>query len=265
MSKRLDIFDYDDTLTYTPTFAEYLDSDENGIVDLGVSGDENQNKSQLRKAKHIFNMIFGKNVQFQVKGDFIILIDARSGRPLPGAQLGIIQDKIDEIVDQTPNEEFNARFGVKRGELRRFPETFGEKQGYLAIKEISGFHKDDMTIGSRVNEKLAPIYKSAENKMIVTGRDNSLKKAIDVTLRWAELEFPNRGLYCFPGTGKLSIPQWKAKVILDEIAAGKYDEVHFYEDKANWLKTTEDQVHQAFPNVKFFGHLVTNIRDSRRI
>ena len=120
MSKRLDIFDYDDTLTYTPTFAEYMDSDENGIIDLGVSGDKVQNKSQLRKSKHIFNMIFGKDVQFQVKGDFIIVIDARSGRPLPGAQLGIIQDKIDEIVDQTPVDEFNARFGVKRGELRYF-------------------------------------------------------------------------------------------------------------------------------------------------
>ena len=101
--------------------------------------------------------------------------------------------------------------------------------------------------------------------MIVTGRDISLKKAIDVTLRWAELEFPNRGLHCFPGTGKLSIPQWKAQVILDEIAAGEYDEVHFYEDKANWLKVTETKILKAFPNVKFFGHLVTNIRDSSRI
>lgn len=265
MNNRLDIFDYDDTLTYTPTFAEYMDSDENGVIDLGASGDGADNKSQLRKSKHIFNMVFGKDVLFQVKGDFIIVVDARSGRPLPGAQVGIIQDKIDDIVASTPAEEFTKRLGVRRSEIRDFPGTFVEKSGYITIKEIRGFHKDDMTIGSKVNEKLVAIYNAAQNKMIVTGRDESLKKAIDITLRWAQLEYPNKGLHCFPGKGKHSIPQWKAKIILEEIERGQYDEVHFYEDKANWLKTTEIQVKQAFPDVNFFGHHVTNIRDSRTI
>jgi hypothetical protein len=265
MSKRLDIFDYDDTLMYTPTFAEYMQSDKDGVIDLGISGDGVDNKSQLRKSRHIFSIVFGKDVLFQVKGDFIIVVDARSGRSLPGAQVGIIQDKIDDIIANTPANEFTQRLGARRGEMKDFPGTFIEKSGYLAIKEIRGFHKDDMTIGSRVNEKIGPIYKAVKNKMIVTGRDESLKKAIDMTLRWAQLEFPNKGLYCFPGKGKSSIPQWKAKVILEEIERGQYDEVHFYEDKANWLKATEDQVRLDFPDVNFFGHHVRNIRDSRTI
>jgi len=265
MNKRLDVFDYDDTLTYTPTFAEYMDSDEKGVIDLGVSGDGADNKSQLRKSKHIFNMIFGKDVIFQVKGDFIIVVDARNGRPLPGAQMGIIQDKIDDVVDSTPAKEFTQRHGVRRSEMRDFPGAFTEKQGYLTVKEIRGFHKDDSTIGSKVNEKLISAYNAAQNKMIVTGRDEKLKKAIDITLRWANLEYPNRGLHCFPGAGKIGIPEWKSTVILKEIEEGQYDEVHFYEDKANWLKTTEDKVREVFPNVNFFGHHVTNIRDSRTI
>ena len=265
MAKILHIFDYDDTLTYTPTFAEYMDADEHGIVDVGQSQDGDAKKGQLRNMQRIFQLIFARRVVFQVQGDYILVVDAQSGRPFTGEYLGIVEDKVAEILEQGNPDDFTQRYGVKRSSLKDFPDSLADQQGHLVIREIRGFHKDENTIGSKVNEELKQIYESAQYKMIVTGRDESLKKAIDMTLRWVELDFPNLGLHCYPKGAKDSIPIWKSQVILEAIKEGEFDTVHFYEDKANWLKATEQRVNEELPNVNFIGHHVTNIKHSRSI
>lgn len=265
MAKTLHVFDYDDSLTYTPTYAEYLGADDDGFIDIEKSSNLDSNKAQLRSVQHIFSLVFGKNVIFQAKGDFIIIVDASNKRPLPGEYVAIIEDKVEQVVSDTPKDEFVQKIGVRRGDLRDFPSLFAEKDGLLILNEIRGFHKDENTIGAEVNEELVDIYNSAANKMIVTGRSDKLKRALDMTLRWIPLEYPNWGLHCYPSNTKLSIPKWKCEVIIEAAKKGGFDIVHFYEDRANWLKETELKFKEELPEVEFIGHHIVNIKNSRSL
>ena len=265
MAKILKVFDFDDTLTYTPTFANYMITDKDGIVFLGDSGDGDTSKSQMRLIKKIFHLIFSKQVYFQVQGDYIVVFDSNVKRPLPGEYLGIIEDKVQALLQDVPKQDFTQRLGVKLRQIKDFPDFFRSQQGVLVIGDIKGFHKNENTIGTKVNEELLPIYTSAENKMIVTGRDENLKKAIDMAMRWIQLDFPNYGLHCYPKGANNSIPVWKAQVIVDTVRDNGFDVVHFYEDKANWLKAVEIKMKEELPDVNFIGHHVTNIKNSRSI
>ena len=66
----------------------------------------------------------------------------------------------------------------------------------------------------------------------------------------------NYGLFCFPG-GKFSIQEYKVKTILDAIIEDGWSEVHFYEDKKDWLYAAKEAVNNAFPEVVFYPHLIT--------
>lgn len=265
MAKTLHIFDYDDTLTYTPTFAEYMGSSQGENVDIGHSGDKDDKKGKLRTVARIFEMVFAKRVVFKVFGDYIVICEAQSQRPLTGSMLGIIEDKVNEIINAIKPEEVSVRYGVKRGDLRDFPNTLGEVDGYLVISEIRGFHKDENTIGTKANEEIFDDYQNARYKMVVTGRDKSLQSYVEQAIVQAGFDFPNLGVHCYDSTFGLSIPLWKSKVIIDTVKKGSFEEVHFYEDKANWLKTTELALKEKFPEIIFVGHHITNVKNSRSI
>ena len=52
---------------------------------------------------------------------------------------------------------------------------------------------------------------------------------------------------------------------LKTIELNNWDEVHFYEDRADWLYHAEGAVKEKFPNVKFISHLITNIKDKMKM
>jgi hypothetical protein len=65
--------------------------------------------------------------------------------------------------------------------------------------------------------------------------------------------------------GPQPIKDFKTDVILKTIEANGWEEVHFYEDRADWLYHAEGAVKETFPDVKFVPHLITNIKEKMRM
>ena len=179
------------------------------------------------------------NVAFEKKGDFVIPINKETGKPFPG-----------EFIEYFKEKKFQRYFDVH--------------DNNLVIKSFPGFHSSPETLGKILNLDVIKDYQRANNKMIVTGRDEELRSFIIDVFKELNLELPNYGLILYQ-KGSQSIKDYKTEIILKTIELNNWDEVHFYEDRADWLYHAEGAVKEKFPNVKFISHLITNIKDKMKM
>jgi hypothetical protein len=243
--KTLYVFDMDDTLLETPRVSDFVDV-ENGEI---KTSDENI-KEHIKKIKGIFSSLFFKELCFEKSNDFVVILDCGTKKPFGTEQLDYIQDLTPEQLQQA---------GLKNSTKKDLLRAIGEEKGVLVLKPFPGFYDAKETIGTIINSDVIPIYKAAKNKMILTGRGEKMRQDIEEKLNEIGLGIPNFGLHLFPG-GRYGIAEYKVKVIEDSITANGWEEVHFFEDRQDWLEKAATEVVQKFPNVKFHKHLVTNIK-----
>lgn len=248
MNKVLHIFDLDDTLLIAPTFSQLLPKQSDGSISLtGEFGD------YFKEIKAFFYIVFSREVYFMPSGDFVIVYDRKTNKPLGPEYLTFIQD-LDpaKMVD----------YGLKKSDLKEVARAFELYDGHIVFRSVRGFHEKPDTIGKIVNDQVFKDYKSANNKMILTGRNIKLKHVIETRLVELGLEIPNYGIQCFPGSG-MSVPNFKIDTILNTISTNNWEEIHFYEDRKDWLQSAQKAVTQAYPKVNFFPHLITLSKEIR--
>ncbi len=250
--KEVHIFDMDDTLLTTPTFADMIrDTNHKGVEEF------------LNHVKEGFLLFMYKEVDFKVLGDFIVMTDTK-GVPLSSSYLDLFEDKLVRSETEIPKPEtFSKQVGMKRSSLRDILKCLGDKDKHIVILQIRGFHADPNTIGLSVNSEVIDAYMNASHKMIVTGRAEALKPAITSRLAELGLHFPDQGLYCFNGSG--SIQNFKVMTILDSIQNNGWNRVHFYEDRNDWLNAGAEAVSAKFPHVEFVKHHITNVHDAKTL
>ena len=91
--------------------------------------------------------------------------------------------------------------------------------------------------------------------MIVTGRNEKMRPEIVQNFKNLKIPMPNFGLYLFTG-GNVGISAYKIKVIEDSIINNQWDEVHFFEDRKDWLDNAESEILKKFPYIVFKKHLI---------
>lgn len=252
MTKSVHIFDMDDTLLVTPTFSDILKQGSNEHLD-----------GFLKNLKQVFLLFISKDVSFLPQGDFIVL--TTDGGYLPAHVLITMREKMGELEAAMKPEAFKKQFGIKRSSVKDAMKALDIRDGRVIVAQVMGFHENPRTIGSIPNEPVIEAYRRAENKMIVTGRKEGLKRDIMDRLEQMGIEYPNYGLYCSPVLGSGSIAEFKAKVILDSIGENDWEEVHFYEDREDWLKKVAKEVREMYVNVSFVEHHIDNIHRSKRL
>jgi hypothetical protein len=254
MKKRVDIFDLDDTILLTPTFADFAMVDKNNVVKLdlypGIDEHDKNFIEVLKRIKSFFYIVFSKEVYFLVVGDFIVLYDSKTSSPLSTDYIGYISELTPESM---------SKYGLKDSYLKDVVRSIGEEDGHVVINNISGFHDNPSTVGRYINSKVYNDYKAAKNRMIVTGRPEKLRAVVDKRLFDLGLPFPNFGLYLFKG-GNGSVKKYKVETILQSIKDNNWEEVHFYEDREEWLRAVQDAVELTFPNIDFHAHLIPSMR-----
>lgn len=247
MTKVIHVFDMDDTLLSTPTFSEFVNADKDGVVD--ISGNFSQ---YLQKIKNYIYILFSKEIYFVKQGDFIVVYDNKTKKPIGNEFYDFIQDLTPEQIDIA---------NLKKGALKELLRAFKVKDGHVVLESFPGFHSDPTTIGKNSNNEVIMDYNNAMNKMILTGRDEKLRSNIETRLEDLGIEKPNYGLMLYPG-GSAGIKQFKIDTILNSIKNEGWDEVHFYEDRKDWLDSAKEAVELTYPNVRFVSHYITNIKDS---
>lgn len=244
----------DDTLLVTPTFADVMDQGGNErLMDF------------IKQAKQAFMLFMFKDIDMVTKGDFIILVDARTGSPLSSTLLTTMRERVEETEDSMKPEVFKKKYGIKRSSLKELLDVLGEKDGHIVVLQVRDFHAHPHTIGSTPNDEVEEAYRKAENKMILTGRKESLLFDIARRLKWLGLEYPNQGLHCYPSGKYKGIQQFKIATILQTIHQEGWTEVHFFEDREDWLNAAEEAVLKAYPHVRFVKHHITNVHDNRSL
>ena len=241
----------DDTLLVTPTFADMMKRGSDPCLD-----------DFLTHVKQTFLLFMMKEVVFRAQGDYIVLMTP-DGAPMPSHILTLMSEKLEGMETSMSPEAFKREFGIKRSSVKDVVKALSLKKGHIIISQVRGFHANPETIGFQKNDHVVEIYNAAPHKMIVTGRAKNLIP--DITKRLAEvgMEYPDQGLYCFPETGHRNIADFKVHCILEAIEKNGWEEVHFYEDKEDWLKAAAIAVRNTYPQVTFVEHHISNVHDAK--
>lgn len=263
--KAVHIFDMDDTLLLTPTFASFTETTNDGKI---IYQDKNDTVSEfLKKLKSVFLIMFSKDVDFYKKRDYITVFDSQNKKPLYyDTFFDFLNSKIKETENVKDPEKFKKIFGFPKRDISLLMRSLDNKEGYLIISQISDFFTNPDTIGVINNSELIDVYNNAKNKMILTGRREELRKDIENKLKKANIQFPNLGLFLYTQNNENpSIKEYKANVVINSVINYNWDEIHFYEDNETWLSYIKESVLKKFPNVKFIDHHIQNLTNLKKI
>lgn len=234
MKKEIHIFDLDDTLLETPTFADFVDTEHDGIIDTSAIFTE-----YFTKIKSIFLNDLSKEVIFLRKNDFVVPVDAKTKKPF----------------------SFERVNYFKEDKYKRF---FEEKDGIMVISSFPGFHGDINTLGKVINEPIIKIYRDVQNKMILTGRSVKIHDNVSHRLGTLGVELPNFGIKTFKMDSH-GIQAYKIRTIASSIEENNWEIVHFYEDNKSWLFNAKQKIEELFPKIEFIPHFITNVKDKFKL
>jgi hypothetical protein len=118
---------------------------------------------------------------------------------------------------------------------------------YLTSPDL--FYLSDMSLPKELKE-LSELYKSVENKCIVTAREESLRGKVSNRLQELGLEIPKYGLHMAPN-GTKNAGHWKGEKIVEIINETGFQKAIFYDDNAKYIKKATKVVREKLPNFDF--------------
>jgi len=133
-------------------------------------------------------------------------------------------------------------------ELKEFG-NWVRKGDRLYMFTPNAFHLSDLSLPSTLKD-LSELYKSVENKCIVTAREESLRNKITRTLLDLGLELPKYGLHMAP-VGTKNAGHWKGERIVEIINETGFQKAIFYDDNAKYIKRATKVVREKLPNFDF--------------
>lgn len=139
------------------------------------------------------------------------------------------------IYVNDPNDEIRE-FGnwVRKG-----------KRVYLVTP--NSFHISDISLPKSIKE-LSNLYKSVENKCIVTARPESLRSKVESKLKEFGLEMPKFGLHMIPDNTK-NAGNWKGEKIVEILNETGFGKAIFYDDNAKYISKATKVVKDKLPNI----------------
>jgi hypothetical protein len=133
-------------------------------------------------------------------------------------------------------------------ELREFGNWI-RKGDRLYMFTPHAFHLSNLSLPETLKE-LSELYKSVENKCIVTARQESLRNKITKTLLDLGLELPKYGLHMAP-VGTKNAGYWKGEKIVEIVNKTEFQKAIFYDDNIKYIKRATKVVKEKLPNFDF--------------
>jgi hypothetical protein len=233
--RTIEIFDMDRTLINTPEFADFINTPNGEIVNSNEHFPDH-----FKVIKMIFWDTLMKEVMFIREGEQIVVVNTKNKARFDGMQFSDIISK---------NKDANKYLLLVNDEI--------------VVKHPSGFYSNPDTLGYKVNNSIFKEYRNAKHKMILTGRGEKMRVDILKMLKFLHMQEPNEGLMLWPGNPK--IMEWKAETIVKTASTGKWDTIHFFEDRADWLGFAEEAMKKNYPGIKFVAHHITTIDENLKI
>ena len=112
------------------------------------------------------------------------------------------------------------------------------------------FHVSDISLPKYLKTEISDLYKSVENKCIVTAREESLRNKITNKLLDLGLELPKYGLHMAP-MGTKNAGHWKGERIVEIINETGFQKAIFYDDNIKYIKRATKVIKEKLPNFDF--------------
>ena len=112
------------------------------------------------------------------------------------------------------------------------------------------FHVSDISLPKSLKTEISDLYKSVENKCIVTAREESLRNKITNKLLDLGLELPKYGLHMAP-MGTKNAGHWKGERIVEIINETGFQKAIFYDDNIKYIKRATKVIKEKLPNFDF--------------
>lgn len=120
---------------------------------------------------------------------------------------------------------------------------------YLVAPDIFPYIEESMPIST--NDKILNIYKSVDNRIILTARPEGSRNKIEQTIKDLGIEFPEHGVIMKPDRLK-NAGRWKGEQLV--LLSEEYDDIIFYDDNPRYIKEAKKVWNEkALPNrnIKF--------------
>lgn len=111
------------------------------------------------------------------------------------------------------------------------------------------FHTSDISLPSTL-KSLSNLYKSVDNKCIVTAREESIRDKITNKLLELGLEIPKYGLHMAP-VGTKNAGHWKGEKIVEILKETGFQKAIFYDDNSKYIRKATKVVREKMPNIQF--------------
>jgi hypothetical protein len=111
------------------------------------------------------------------------------------------------------------------------------------------FHTSDISLPSTL-KSLSNLYKSVDNKCIVTAREESIRDKITNKLLELGLEIPKYGLHMAP-VGTKNAGHWKGEKIVEILKETGFKKAIFYDDNSKYIRKATKVVREKMPNIQF--------------
>lgn len=112
------------------------------------------------------------------------------------------------------------------------------------------FHVSDISLPKSLKTEISDLYKSVENKCIVTAREESLRSKVTNRLLDLGLELPKYGLHMAP-MGTKNAGHWKGEKIVEIINETGFQKAIFYDDNIKYIKRATKVIKEKLPNLDF--------------
>jgi len=123
------------------------------------------------------------------------------------------------------------------------------KGNRLYLVQPDEFSYLDESLPTKLKE-LASLYKSIEDKCIVTARPQRMRNKIESVLKQFGLENPKWGLHMCPD-GKVNAGKWKGDKIVELVETTGFQNVIFYDDNSKYIRGAKKVVSEKLPNLNF--------------
>lgn len=166
-----------------------------------------------------------------------------------------VKDLLDRAVKRLGIEKSKLKVQDKRifiedpNHIYQEQKDWVRKGNRLYLVQPDEFCYLDESLPKQTRE-LVNLYKSVEDKCIVTARPESMRDKIEIILKQFGLENPKWGLHMAPD-GRINAGRWKGEKIVELAKTTGFQNVIFYDDNSKYIRGAKSVVSEKMPNLNF--------------
>ena len=156
-------------------------------------------------------------------------------------RIGVTKDQLKVQDRRIFIEDPDKRFEEEKDWVR--------KGNRLYIVQPDEFSYLDESLPTQVKD-LVELYKSVQDKCIVTARPQSMRNKIESVLKQFGLDNPKWGVHMCPNS-RMNAGKWKGEKIVELVKLTGFNNVIFYDDNSKYIRGAKQVVSEKLPNLNF--------------